>query len=145
MIHTRMTCRWCAAVTGAAATLLVLAGAAGPAQAALHQTGAARPRPVTAYVVSSGSDTVTPVNTVTSTPGRPIRAGDEPLSIAITPNGRTVYAANLTSNTVTPIRTANDTPGRPIQVGNFPFAIAITPAGKKGSSRRSRSSSKKTA
>jgi hyaluronoglucosaminidase len=39
----------------------------------------------TAYVVSLGADTVTPISTATNTPGTPIRVGVHPYAIAITP------------------------------------------------------------
>jgi YVTN family beta-propeller protein len=39
----------------------------------------------TAYVVSLGADTVTPISTATNTPGTPIEAGVHPYAIAITP------------------------------------------------------------
>jgi len=44
--------------------------------------------------------TVTPIDIATGTPGEPIDVGNEPLAIAITPDGKTVYAANTydTSN-----------------------------------------------
>jgi hyaluronoglucosaminidase len=39
----------------------------------------------TAYVVSIGAGTVTPISTATNTPGRPIKVGAHPFAIAITP------------------------------------------------------------
>jgi YVTN family beta-propeller protein len=39
----------------------------------------------TAYVVSNGSDTVTPVSVVTGRAGKAISVGSAPVSIAITP------------------------------------------------------------
>ena len=73
---------------------------------------------------------MTPVNTATNTPGRPIQVPKLPQSIAITPDGKTAYVANSGYErglTVTPITTATNKPGRPIQVGKGPDAIAITP------------------
>jgi len=69
----------------AAGTALGVAviGAAGAATAPAPAAGPARP--VTAYVVNSGDGTVTPVNTATNRPGRPIRVGLSPVDIAITP------------------------------------------------------------
>ena len=79
--------------------------------------------------------TVTPIDTATNTAGEPIDVGNEPLAIAITPDGKTVYVANTYDTdrgpyTVTPINTATSTPGEPIRVGSGPWAFAITPDGK---------------
>jgi len=82
--------------------------------------------------------TVTPVNTATGTPGKPIRVGLGRFGvsvpqIAITPNGKTAY---VTTNTgaVTPITTATNTVGAAAYVNGGPRswggAIAITPDGK---------------
>jgi DNA-binding beta-propeller fold protein YncE len=94
----------------------------------------------TAYL-TTGS-TVTPVNTATGRPGKPIYLGGHPVNypdhIAVTPDGKTVYvtaesgcvlAANVQVTTswatafehcaitVTPISTATGTPGKTIYVG----------------------------
>jgi DNA-binding beta-propeller fold protein YncE len=82
--------------------------------------------PVTAYVISPISGTVTPIATATNTAGPPITvdgAGGEPGYIAITPDGTTAYVVNDTSSssgTVTPITTATNTAGPPITTGNAP-------------------------
>ena len=73
---------------------------------------------------------MTPINTATNTAGPPIRVGDQPQQIAITPDGKTAYVVNNYSQTVTPIATATNTAGPPIMVGDDPFPIAITPDGK---------------
>ncbi|HEY7430511.1 MAG TPA: alkaline phosphatase family protein [Streptosporangiaceae bacterium] len=96
------------------------AGSAGPA-AARHRT---------AFVVNSGSNTVTPVDLVTRRKGAPIRVGRDPEAIAVTPDGGTAYVANAGSGTVTPIDTATRRAGAPIPVGKNPKAIAITPDGR---------------
>jgi len=62
--------------------------------------------------------------------GRPINVGDDPVAIAITPDGRTAYVVNHNDNTVTPISLASGTPGPAIKVGLGPSAIAITPDGQ---------------
>ena len=89
--------------------------------------------PVTAYIVNSGSDTVTPIRTATNTAGKAINAGTAPVAIAITPDGTTAYVASEglfgRAGTVTPIRTATNTAGKAINAGSVPSAIAITPDG----------------
>jgi YVTN family beta-propeller protein len=87
-------------------------------------------RPATAYVVNSGSDTVTPINTATGKAGKPITVGKAPDAIAITPSSKTAYVVNSGSDTVTPINTATGKIGEPIVVGKTPTHIAITANGK---------------
>jgi DNA-binding beta-propeller fold protein YncE len=70
---------------------------------------------------------VTPITTGTDTPSWPIRVGDGPWSIAITPNGKTAYVINRTSHTVTPITTDTNAPGKPIKVGNGAWSMVTTP------------------
>jgi YVTN family beta-propeller protein len=89
---------------------------------------AATPAP-TAYVGNEFAKTVTPIDTATNKPGKPIKVGSFPDAIAITPNGGTVYVANGGDGTVTPIDTANGRSGTPIKVGDMPDAIAVTPDG----------------
>ena len=51
----------------------------------------------TAYVVNSGSDSVTPINIATNTAGAAIAVGDEPFGVAISPDAKTAYVANFGS------------------------------------------------
>ena len=76
-----------------------------------------------------GSDTVTPIDTATGAPGRPIPVGQAPDAIAITPGGRTVYVINGDNDTVTPIATAIGQPGPPIPVGYSPASVTISRSG----------------
>lgn len=66
----------------------------------------------TLYVADSGDfhkdifvngDTVTPVTIDTGTPGAPIKVGDQPQALAVTPDGRTLYVASQTGSTVSVI------------------------------------------
>jgi YVTN family beta-propeller protein len=90
----------------------------------------AQSRHATAFVVNSGSNSVTPIDLVTRRAGKPIGVGLDPQAIAITPDGKTAYVVNSESGTVTPITVATRRAGRPIKVGRDPQAIAITPDGK---------------
>jgi len=125
----------CVSVLVAAA---LVGGAAGPTGLAPGHGlraghGGAAGRGLTAYVTSpslSNTGWVTPINTMTNRPGKPIKVGDSPLAVAITPGGKTAYVANSGSGTVIPIATATNTPGKPIKSGNSPAWIAITPNGK---------------
>ncbi len=117
----------CIAIVMPAAAL----ASAGSAAAAGSPAPATSPaHPVTAYIVNSGSGTVIPINTATSTAGKAVKVGHQPTAIAITPNGKTAYVTNGGSNTVTPINTATNKAGKAIKVGVNPGAIAITPDGK---------------
>jgi YVTN family beta-propeller protein len=91
---------------------------------------AASAAPNTAYVTNAGSESVTPIDLATNTPGGAIKVGKLPLGMAITPDGKTAYVVNVGSNSVTPIDVATNTPGEEIKVGVSPKGIAITPDGK---------------
>jgi YVTN family beta-propeller protein len=98
----------------------------------LPATMAITPNGKTLYVGDWNSGRVTPVHTATSTAGRPIKTGADPLvvTMAITPDGRTLYVANEEPGTVTPVSTATNTAGKNIKSGLDPLAIVITPDGK---------------
>ena len=87
----------CAVAAGAALTSSGVATATGAAAAS-----GCGPRPahrVTAYVVNSQSNTVTPIQVATNTAGKAIKVGVSPFAIAITPNGKTAYVDNYYSLT----------------------------------------------
>jgi DNA-binding beta-propeller fold protein YncE len=48
----------------------------------------------TVYVANGSTDTVTPITTASNTPGKPVKVGNEPWVIAITPDGKTAYVAS---------------------------------------------------
>jgi YVTN family beta-propeller protein len=105
----------------------------GGALRALAATASAAPSvPVTAYITSQGTNSVTPIPVATDTPGHSsIPVGSNPVGVAITPDGKTAYVTNdVLRGTVTPIAVATNTPGRPIPVGGFPVGVAITPDGR---------------
>jgi YVTN family beta-propeller protein len=84
----------------------------------------------TAYVINASSDSVTPIQIATNTPGDAIPVGRAPAGIAITPNGKTAYVTSEISHSVTPIDTATNTPGAAIRGVFFAFGVAIAPDGK---------------
>jgi DNA-binding beta-propeller fold protein YncE len=73
--------------------------------------------------------TVTPVSIATGVPGTPVRAGDQPQALAMTPDGRTLYVAD-SGGTVTPVTVATGRPGGAIRAGHGPQALAVTPDGR---------------
>jgi YVTN family beta-propeller protein len=102
--------------------LVALLAASAPAEAGTAHT---------AYVTSAvaGND-VTPIDTLTNTPGTAFGAGDFARELAITPDARTAYVTNDVNGTVTPVDTATNAAGTAIPAGNFPIGIAITPDAK---------------
>src|SRR5215467_10300818 len=112
---------WMTPLAAAAAVTAVVAGTAA-VSSAIHGPGAiggaSMGHGATAYVTNPGSGTVTPIRTATNTALPPIKVGDYPQAIAITPDGKTAYVVNSGSypGTVTPIRTATNTSLPPIKV-----------------------------
>ena len=125
---------WVVPLAAGGAVIAVVAGTMA-VSSAIHgrraAAGANLAHRAIAYVANR-QGTVTPIRTATNTALPPIKAGDNPDFIAITPDGKTVYVANYVyqRGTVTPIRTATNTALPPIKVGRTPAAIAITPDGK---------------
>ena len=74
-----------------------------------------------------GSQSITPIDIATNTPGTSIPLDNAPLDLAITPDGKTAYVTNPTSDLVTPIDLATGAPEPTIDVGPEPFGIAIVP------------------
>lgn len=110
--------------TGRAGTPIALpplTGAHGP------QTLAMSPDGRTLYM-AGGTDTVTPIDTVTNRVGRPITVGLEPMSIGISKTHRTAVVVDAEAG-VTPIDTATEQPGRVIPTGAAPTFVAISPDG----------------
>jgi YVTN family beta-propeller protein len=102
--------------TVAATVLAALAGLVAPA--ALAQN---------AYITNYGSDTVSVIDTATNGyVGSPIRVGDDPFGVAVTPDGSRVYVANQSSGTVSVIDTAtNAVVGPAIQIGPSSIPVAF--------------------
>ena len=82
-----------------------------------------------AYVAIAGSGTVSMIDTETSmVVGKPVKVGDDPRWVALSPDGGRVYVANTDSDTVSVIDTETNTVvGTLIPVGDKPVGVAITP------------------
>ena len=104
------------------------AGRAGRSRAAATAPGRHRDR--AAFVVNSGSGTVTPVDLLTRHAGPPIRVGARPTAIVASPDGRMLYVADSGAGTVTPVSAITRRAGPPVRVGLDPRALAITPDGR---------------
>lgn len=90
-----------------------------------------------AYVASTATNQIFPVNLADGRVGRPIHVGPAPMYLAITPDGRMAYVAEsgwsdppVRSRFVTPVELPTGRVLRPIRAGLGPFALAITPDGK---------------
>jgi DNA-binding beta-propeller fold protein YncE len=97
----------------------------------------------TAYIVNGDAGTLVPIDLATQTLGKPIMVGvvkqpsgpsADPLSVAITPDGKTAYVLTPSldpqqNSRVTPVDTATGTVGKPIQVPGTAGAIAVSPDG----------------
>ena len=60
---------------------------------------------------------MTPIELETNTAGTEIKVGENPVAIAITPDGKTAYVTDTGSNSVTPIELATNKAGSEIKVG----------------------------
>jgi hyaluronoglucosaminidase len=86
-----------------------------------------------AYVLNTGSASVTVINTRTGKARKTIKVAGEPRSVVVTPNGKTAYVLVWgQKGVVTPIDTRTDKPGRPIKVGAWPVGrLVVTPDSRK--------------
>jgi YVTN family beta-propeller protein len=125
-------------LTCAAAAAVLLASAATPSFGS-QVPAAKKARPAIAYVVNSGSGTVTPINTETNKPGAPIPLfepgpNDGAAGVLVAPDNRTVYVLNETPTvaSVTAINVRTNKVVANILVSGSPYAMVITPNGKTG-------------
>jgi YVTN family beta-propeller protein len=85
----------------------------------------------TAYVVNHLSDTVSVVDTSTSTVTWTIPVGSHPQRVVFTPDGAKAYVTNSLSGTVSVIDTSSHTVTTTISVGPTPTGIDVSPDGAK--------------
>lgn len=116
-------------------------GVDAPAESSGHGAGY---RPATAsgpdymaYVASTATNQIIPVDLADGRVGKPIRVGPAPMDLAITPNGHMAYVADsgwssppVYSYDVTPVELPGGHTLSPVRTGLGPFAVAITPDGK---------------
>jgi YVTN family beta-propeller protein len=95
---------------------------------AMAQTAAAD----TAYVTSLGADNVSVIDTTSNAVvAPPIGVGDEPIGVAVSPDGSRAYVANFGSGSVSVIDTASNAVVASPIVGETPFGVAVTPDGSR--------------
>ncbi len=82
----------------------------------------------TAFVVSTITGTVTPIDTATGRAGDPISVGtySYPTSITLAPGGQTAVVLGTYDGTVRLLDTRTHHASAPIKVGALPVAAAIT-------------------
>src|SRR6266478_2286692 len=89
-----------------------------PAQAQTH-----------AYIVNTGSNSVSVIDTTSNTVVATVSVGGSPLEVAITPDGTRVYVTNGNDNTVSVVDAASNTVVATVRVGAPGLGVAITPDG----------------
>jgi len=82
-----------------------------------------------AYVVNSGANSVSVINTKTNTVVKTIAVGTSPFAVAINAAGTLAFVTNTGSNTISVINTTTNTVTASIPVSAGPMDIALNPIG----------------
>lgn len=82
-----------------------------------------------AYIVNSGSNNVSVINTATNAVVATVAVGSNPNGICVDPNYNEVYVVNNSSNTVSVINTLTNTVTATIPVGPSPWSVSVSPDG----------------
>ena len=82
-----------------------------------------------AYVVNSGEDTVSVIDTATHTVTATIAVGSAPSSIAMSPDGSRAYVTNNSAGTVSVISTATNAVLATVKVGAKPVGVTVSADG----------------
>ncbi len=100
-------------------------------------------RTLRAYVALAGDDQIQVLDLVTGEELRriPLRAGDEPREVALTPDGALLVAVNSGSNSASLVETASGTVVATVATGDEPSALLLDRGGRRAYvlNRRSRS------
>ena len=80
-----------------------------------------------AYISNNGDGTVSVIKTSDHTVSATITVGNEPLGVAVSPDGEYVYVANNGDGTVSVISTVFNTVVAVIEAGNGPWGISASP------------------
>jgi predicted alpha-1,2-mannosidase len=81
------------------------------------------------YAANYRDNTITPIDPRTRAFGNPIAVDQNPLGVAISPDGSRVYTANSGSNDISVIDTATQTVVTSVGVGSAPTGIGVSPDG----------------
>jgi uncharacterized delta-60 repeat protein len=82
-----------------------------------------------AYITNEGSDSVSVIDTATNKVVATVPVGEDPVGVAVTPNGASVYVTNYVSFTVSIIDAATNEVAHTVPVGEWPWGIAVRPDG----------------
>jgi YVTN family beta-propeller protein len=82
-----------------------------------------------AYVVNSGANSVSVINTNTNLVVKTVAVGTSPFAVAINAAGTLAYVTNTGSNTISVITTSTNTVTATIPVSSGPMDIALNPTG----------------
>ena len=82
-----------------------------------------------AVVANSGSNTVSVLDIVNNAVLSTITVGNQPVALAVSPDGSTAYVANYTDSTITQVNLNTETVTETIAVGAQPTSVALTSAG----------------
>jgi YVTN family beta-propeller protein len=83
-----------------------------------------------AYITNS-KGTVSVIDTATDTVIATVNVGEQPVGVAVNPQGTRVYVANLDNHNISVIDTAINTVIATVNVGNTPSGVAVNPQGTK--------------
>ena len=82
-----------------------------------------------AYVTNNNDDTVSVIDTATTSVIATVPVGASPAGVAVTPDGRFAYVANQLGNSVSVIDAATNTVVATVPLGSFPRSIAMHHSG----------------
>lgn len=85
-----------------------------------------------AYVANTAAKTITVIDTVNRTTVATIQLDQQPVSLAVTADGKRVYVVDDTTNLIHVIDATNNTVLAPIDFGDsrYPVSVAVSPDGK---------------
>jgi gliding motility-associated-like protein len=84
-----------------------------------------------AYVPNTGSNNISVINSITKNLVTTIALGDNPVGVAISPDGKRVYVTNKFTQTVSVINAITNTVIGSIPVNFDPFSLAVSPDGSR--------------
>ncbi len=84
-----------------------------------------------AYITNFGDNTVSVIDTATNTVKATAYVGDNPIGVAVSPDGTKAYVTNYISNSVSVIDTTTNKVTAKVRIGKYPCAVAVSPDGTK--------------
>jgi YVTN family beta-propeller protein len=81
--------------------------------------------PTRAVVANSGSNTVSILDIANNVLLNTVTVGNQPVALAVSPDGTTAYVANYTDSTITEVNLSTGTPVTTLGVGGQPTSVAL--------------------